>query len=98
MPGPALGPGHASPRAFPSTGRLPSTLSAPGPSVGVVRGFLGTIQPSDPSDLPVRLRLLAFPNRPGTAVAAAGGRRSPRGTVNLLGTRQELGELDGEQG
>src|SRR5690349_22910706 len=72
MPGPALGPGHASPQAFPSTGRLPSTLSAPDPSVGVVRGFLGTMQPSDPSDLPIRLRLLAFPNRPGTAVAACG--------------------------
>src|SRR5690349_11390938 len=78
MPGPALGPGHASPPAFPSTGRLPSTLSAPDPSAGVVRGFLGTMQPSDPSDLPARLRLLAFPNRPATALAAAGGRRSPR--------------------
>src|SRR5689334_11594015 len=30
------------------------------------------MQPSDPSDLPIRLRLLAFPNRPGTAVAACG--------------------------
>ena len=38
----------------------------------------GTMQPSDSSDLPVRLRLLAFPNRPGTARAVAGGRRSPR--------------------
>src|SRR5689334_24376495 len=36
------------------------------------------MQPSDPSDLPARLRLLAFPNRPETALAAAGGRRSPR--------------------
>src|SRR4051812_32082659 len=47
-------------------------------SAGVVRGFIGTLQPSDSSDLPVRLRLLAFPNRPGTAKAVAGGRRSPR--------------------
>ena len=78
MPGPALCPGHALVLALPSTGRLPSTLSAPDPSAGVVRGFIGTLQPSDSSDLPVRLRLLAFPNRPGTALAAAGGRRSPR--------------------
>src|SRR5919107_159124 len=78
MPGPALCPGHALALALPSTGRLPSTLSAPDPSAGVVRGFIGTLQPSDSSDLPVRLRLLAFPNRPGTALAAAGGRRSPR--------------------
>src|SRR3954464_5635749 len=75
MPGPALGSGAASPRAFPSAGRLPSTLSAPDPSAGVVRGFIGTLQPSDSSDLPVRLRLLAFPNRPGPALRlrAAGG-------------------------
>src|SRR3954471_15762650 len=44
---------------------------------GVVRGFIGTMDPSDSSDLPIRLRLLAFPNRPGTALAAAGRRRSP---------------------
>ena len=74
MPGPALCPGHALALALPSTGRLPSTLSAPDPSADIVRGFIGTMQPSDSSDLPVRLRLLAFPNRPGTAVAAAGGR------------------------
>src|SRR5919107_513399 len=75
MPVPALCPGHALALALPSTGRLPSTLSAPDPSVGVVRGFIGTLQPSDSSDLPVRLRLLAFPNRPGTALRlrAAGG-------------------------
>src|SRR3954447_23275284 len=36
------------------------------------------MDPSDSSDLPIRLRLLAFPNRPGTALAAAGSRRSPR--------------------
>ena len=78
MPVPALCPGHALALALPSTGRLPSTLSAISPSAGVVRGFIGTMQPSDSSDLPVRLRLLAFPNRPGTARAAAGGPRSPR--------------------
>ena len=53
-------------------GSLPSTPSAAAPR-GLVRGFIGTMDPSDSSDLPVRLRLLAFPNRPGTAVAAAGG-------------------------
>src|SRR3954470_19156345 len=73
MPIPALCPGHALALALPSTGRLPSTLSATSLSAGVVRGFIGTLQPSDSSDLPVRLRLLAFPNRPGTALAAAGG-------------------------
>ena len=75
---PALCPEHALALALPSTGRLPSTLSATSLSAGVVRGFIGTMQPSDSSDLPVRLRLLAFPNRPGTAVAAAGGWRSPK--------------------
>ena len=78
MPGPALCPGHALTFTLPSTDRLPSTLSAPDLSAGVVRGFAGTMQPSESSDLPVRLWLLAFPNRPGTALAAAGGRRSPR--------------------
>ena len=63
---------------LPSTGRLPSTLSAAAPSAGFVRGFIGTMQPSDSSDLPDRLRLLDFPSRPGTAMATAGGRRSPR--------------------
>ena len=62
MPGPALCPGHALAFALRSPGRLPSTLSAPRLSAGVVRGFIGTMQPSDSSDLPVRLRLLAFPN------------------------------------
>jgi hypothetical protein len=72
MPVPALCPGHALVLALPST--LPSTLSAPRLSAGVVRGFIGTIRPSDSSYLPIRLRLLAFPNRPGIAVATAGSR------------------------
>src|SRR3954451_15041902 len=76
MPVPALGPGHALAVALPST--LPSTLSAPRLSAGVIRGFIGTIRPSDSSYLPIRLRLLTFPNRPGIAVATAGGMRSPR--------------------
>src|SRR3954452_3605004 len=58
-------------------GSLPSTPSAAAPR-GLVRGFIGTMDPSDSSDLPIRLRLLAFPNRPGTALVAAGSRRSPR--------------------
>jgi hypothetical protein len=45
MPGPALCPGHALAFTLPSTGRLPSTLSAPDLSAGVVRGFIGTMQP-----------------------------------------------------
>ena len=75
---PALCPGHALALTLPSTGRLPSTLSVISLSADVVRGFIGTMQPSDSSNLPIRLRLLAFPNRPGTAVAAAGGWRSPK--------------------
>src|SRR3954447_25156216 len=78
MPVPALCPGHALVLALPSTDRLPSTLSAPRLSAGVVRGFIGTIRPSDSSYLPIRLRLLTFPNRPGIAVAMAGSMRSPR--------------------
>ena len=64
-------------RPLPPAGSLPSTPSAAAPR-GLVRGFIGTMDPSDSSDLPIRLRLLAFPNRPGTALAAAGSRRSPR--------------------
>jgi hypothetical protein len=75
---PALCPEHELALALPSTGRLPSTLSATRLSAGVVRGFIGTLQPSDSSYLPIRLRLLTFPNRPGIAVATAGGMRSPR--------------------
>ncbi len=77
MLGPALCPGHASASSSPPAGSLPSTPSAAAPR-GLVRGFIGTMDPSDSSNLPIRLRLLAFPNRPGTARAAAGGWRSPR--------------------
>lgn len=38
-------------------------------AVGFVRGFTGTIQPSDSSPLPWRLRLLGFPSRPSSAIA-----------------------------
>jgi hypothetical protein len=37
--------------------------------VGFVRGFTGTMQPSDSSPLPRRLRLLGFPSRPRSAIA-----------------------------
>ena len=57
---------------------FPPPLSATSLSAGVVRGFIGTMQPSDSSYLPIRFRLLTFPNRPGIAVATAGGMRSPR--------------------
>src|ERR1700733_15836733 len=41
--------------------------------VGFVRGFPGTMRPSDSSPLPRRLRLLGFPSWPGPAVAVWGG-------------------------
>jgi hypothetical protein len=78
MRSPALCPAHALPQTVPPTGRLPSTLSAPDLSAGVVRGFLGTMQPSDSSCLPGRLRFRSFPTGPGIAMATAGGVRSPR--------------------
>ena len=56
MPIPALGPEHALALALPSTGRLPSTLSATSLSTGVVRGFIGTMRPSDSSCLPRQRR------------------------------------------
>src|SRR3954449_11254858 len=40
---PALSPEHALQLAFPTTGRLPSTADV----VGLVRGFVSTMQPSD---------------------------------------------------
>src|SRR3954466_451286 len=52
-------------------------LGLSGTSTHLTRQLSGTHYAAS-SDLPVRLRLLAFPNRPGTARAAAGGRRSPR--------------------
>ena len=64
-------------RPLPPAGSLPSTPSAAAPR-GLVRGFIGTMDPSDSSDLPIRLRLLTFPNRPRIATATAGGMRSPR--------------------
>jgi hypothetical protein len=60
MPCPAQGPEHASQLAFPTTGRLPSTPSA-ADAVGLVRGFIGTTQPSDPSCLPRWLRSAELP-------------------------------------
>ena len=78
MPDPALCPGHALRLAFPSADRLPSTVSATDPRIGFVRGFTGTMQSSDPSPLPRRLRLLDFPSWPAAACAAAGAMRSPR--------------------
>src|SRR3954463_1348900 len=57
---PALSPEHASQLAFPTTGRLPSTPSA-ADAVGLVRGFLGTTQPSDSSCFPRWLRSAELP-------------------------------------
>ena len=45
---------------------------------GFVRGFTGTMQPSDSSSAPDRLRLLTFPIRPQRRTAAWGSWRSPR--------------------
>src|SRR3954467_905503 len=75
---PALCPGHALVLALPSTGRLPPTLPATSLSAGVVRGFIGTIRPSDSSYLPIRLRLLPFPHPPRAPVGAGGGAGGPR--------------------
>src|SRR3954463_722810 len=75
---PALCPEHALALALPSTDCLPSTLSAPDPSAGVVRGFTGTMQPSDSSYLPRQRRPSDFLSWPGIAVATAGSMRSPR--------------------
>src|SRR5690349_4755611 len=46
--------------------------------IGFVRGFPGTIQSSDASPLPRRLRLLDFPSWPAATLAAVGEMRSPR--------------------
>jgi hypothetical protein len=70
MPVSALGPGHALALALPST--LPSTLSATSLSAGVVRGFIGTLRPSDSSSLPRQRRPSDFLSWPGIAVATAG--------------------------
>ena len=76
MLNPALRPEHASLLTFPSTGRPPP--SPPPISVGFVRCFNGTTQPSDSSSVPRQLRLLDFLSRPGIAKATAGQTRSPR--------------------
>jgi hypothetical protein len=52
--------------------------SPPPISVGFVRCFIGTMQPSDSSSVPRQLRLLDFLSRPGIAQATAGQTRSPR--------------------
>ena len=78
MPHPALCPGHASPRAFPSIGRLPSTTSAAADQTALFGASQVLCKPSDSSPLPRQLRLLGFPPWPGTALAIAGETRSPR--------------------
>ena len=59
----------------------PAAFPPPSPppvSIGFVRCFTGTVQPSDSSSVPRQLRLLDFPPRPGIAQATAGQTRSPR--------------------
>jgi hypothetical protein len=59
----------------------PAAFPPPSPLLTLasfVRGFLGTMQPSDSSPLPRRLRLLDFPSWPTTAKADLGEMRSPR--------------------
>ena len=59
----------------------PAAFPPPSPppiSVGFVRCFIGTMQPSDSSSVPRQLRLLDFLSRPGIAQATAGQTRSPR--------------------
>ncbi len=59
----------------------PAAFPPPSPppiSVGFVRCFNGTMQPSDSSSVPRQLRLLDFLSRPGITQATAGQTRSPR--------------------
>ena len=58
---------------------LPSLRPGPFPPrppppliAGLFERFIGTTSPSDSSPVPRRLRLLAFPSRPGIVVATAG--------------------------
>ena len=78
MPDPALCPGHASPRAFPPIGRLPSTTSAAADQTALFGASQVLCKPSDSSPLPRQLCLLGFLPWPGTALAIAGETRSPR--------------------
>ena len=59
------------PAAFPPQSPPPTPL-------GFVRGFTGTMQPSDSSPVPRQLRLLDFLSWPGIAEATAGQARSPK--------------------
>ena len=83
---PALCPGHALALALPST--LPSTLSATSLSAGVVRGFIGTMQPSDSSYLPRQRRPSDFLSWPGIAVATAGSMGVTTRTVRSCTTQK----------
>ena len=62
---------------FPRPAAFPPP-SPPPMSLGIVRRFTGTMQPSDSSHLPRRLHLIDFPSRPCTAAAGTGEVRSPR--------------------
>ena len=78
MPVPAQGPGHALPLAFPSTGRLPSTISAADPRSALFEASsVLRSRPTPPAFLCGFARS-GFPPRPATAGAVMGGRRSPR--------------------
>ena len=61
---PALCPGHALPLAFPSTGRLPSTISATDLRSALFEASQVLCSRPNSSPLPRRLRLLDFPSRP----------------------------------
>jgi hypothetical protein len=77
-PTPALCPGPASPLTLPSTGRLPSTISAADLWSALFEA--SSVQCSRPTPhafLP-GFAQKSFPDRPGTAIAAAGDMRPPR--------------------
>jgi hypothetical protein len=68
--GTVSGPGRALLLAFPQAGRPSLHHLRPRFAVGFVRGFTGTMQPSDSSPLPRRLPVAAQPRLGGMRIAA----------------------------
>ena len=90
MPVPALCPGHALALALASTGRLPSTLSVTTLSAGVVRGFIGTMRPSDFSCLPDRRRSFELPDPARDRQGGCGRQETSQVPTRSLTARTDL--------